>query len=159
MTGHQQSPTTDIALDGTRLRPVDIRGLLKSIGISYIRTINPFNIKSSIVTIKDAIRARKGVRVIISEQECALQYGRRLAKGERETEVYYQIDPGRCQKCNECYVELGCPAIRKEVTDGDFSYYIEEAACLMCGACHDLCLNSAILRTEVRRVARTGDRA
>jgi len=151
MTGHQPSPTTDTALDGTRMRPVDIKGLLKSIGVSYIRTIKPFNIKASMAAIKDAIRARGGVRVLIAEEECALQYGRRIAREPGEYEVYYQIDAERCQKCNECYIELGCPAIRREDTADGWRYYIEEASCLRCGACHDLCLNSAILRTEIRR--------
>ncbi len=154
MTGHQPSPTTSVTLDGTKLKPVDIKGLLKSIGVNYVRTVNPFNIKASIVAIKDAIAQEGGVRVIIAEQECALQYGRRISKNPPEYEVYYQIDAERCQKCNECYVELGCPAIRKDAQNGDFSYYIEEAACLKCGACHDLCLNSAILRTEIRRASK-----
>lgn len=151
MTGHQPSPTTDIALDGTRMRPVDIKGLLKSIGVPYVRTIRPFNIKASMAAIKEAIRVGKGVRVIIAEEECALQYGRRIARTPAEYEIYYQIDEERCQKCNECYVELGCPSIRKEETGDGWRYYIEEATCLRCGACHDLCLNSAILRTEIRR--------
>ncbi len=153
MTGHQPSPTTSTAPDGTRFSPVDIRGLLKSIGISYVRTINPFNIKSSIVAIKEAVKQKKGVRVIIAEQECALQYGRRLALNPDEYEVHYQIDPGRCQKCNECYIELGCPSIRRREEEGEWHYYIEEAACLNCGACHDLCPNSAILRVEIKRRA------
>ncbi len=144
-------PTTDIALDGTRMRPVDIKGLLKSIGVTYVRTIRPFNIKASMAAIKEAIRVGKGVRVIIAEEECALQYGRRIARTPAEYEIYYQIDEERCQKCNECYVELGCPSIRKEETGDGWRYYIEEATCLCCGACHDLCLNSAILRTEIRR--------
>ena len=153
MTGHQPSPTTDITLDGAKMRPVDIKGLLKSIGVSYVRTIKPFNVKASMTAIKEAIRVGKGVRVLIAEEECALQYGRRIARAPQEYEVYYQIDEERCRKCNECYVELGCPAIRKEESDDGWRYYIEEATCLRCGACHDLCLNSAILRTEIRRRA------
>ncbi|MCP4131180.1 MAG: indolepyruvate ferredoxin oxidoreductase subunit alpha [bacterium] len=151
MTGHQPSPTTDVAVDGTRLNPVDIKGLLKSIGVKYVRTINPFNIKGSMMTIKDALRQKEGVRVIIAEQECALQYGRRIKIDTPEYEVFYQVEPGRCQKCDECYVQLGCPAIRKEGTGDEFYYYIEETACLQCGSCHDLCPNSAILRTELKR--------
>ena len=76
MTGHQPSPTTDTAVDGTKLNPVDIKGLLKSIGVKYVRTVDPFNIKATTSAIKDALRKKEGVRVIISEAECALQYGR-----------------------------------------------------------------------------------
>ena len=152
MTGHQPSPTTVSTTRGEKLKPVDIKGLLKSIGVQYIRTVNPHNIKASIVAIKDAIRAKDGVRVVIADQECALQQERRAKLYPTEYDVYYQIDPERCQKCNECYVEFGCPAIRRVDVDDDFHYYIEEAACIHCGACHDLCLNSAILRTEIHRL-------
>ena len=62
------------------MHPVDIKGLLKSIGVSYVRTIKPFNIKASMAAIKEAIRVGNGVRVIIAEEECALQYGRRVAR-------------------------------------------------------------------------------
>ncbi len=151
MTGHQPSPTTDRALNDEKLRPVDLKGLIKSLGISYIRTINPSNVKASIVTIKDAINHREGVRVIISEQECALQHLRRIKIHRPEYEVHYQIDPERCQKCDECYKDLGCPAIRKKEDGADFHYYIEETACINCGTCHDLCLNSAITRVEIKR--------
>lgn len=151
MTGHQPTPTTDTDVDGTRHRPVDIRALLKSLGIGYVRTINPFNIKSSIVAIKEALRRKGGVRVIIAEQECALQYARRASFRPAGEEVYHQIDPGRCQKCNECYVEFGCPAIRRRDEGDAWRYYIEEASCLNCGACRDLCPNSAIARVEITR--------
>lgn len=152
MTGHQPTPTTDQTVTGEPCKPIDLKGLLRSIGISYIRTINPHNIKASIVTIKDALRIEEGVRVIIADQECALQQERRGKLTPSTYEVYYQIDPERCQKCNECYVEYGCPAIRKVEQGTDFYYYIEEVACTRCGACHDLCLNSAIVRTEIRRM-------
>jgi indolepyruvate ferredoxin oxidoreductase alpha subunit len=153
MTGHQPSPTTDVTIMGEKLRPVDIKGLLKSLGVNYVRTINPFNVKASMAAIKDALRQKTGVRVIISEQECALQYGRRRKYAPHDVEIYYQIEPGRCQLCNECYIELGCPAIRMQIDDGaaGFHYYIEETACMRCGSCQDLCPNGAITRTEVRR--------
>jgi len=150
MTGHQPSPTTEAAIDGTKMKPVDIKGLLKSIGVTYVRTINPFNIKASTAAIREALRTRTGVRVIIAEQECALQHGRRVTLNPKGFEEYTQIDPGRCQKCNECYIELGCPAIRRRDEGADFHYYIEETACLECGACRDLCPNGAIARTEIR---------
>ncbi len=154
MTGHQPSPTTDVTVRGEKLRPVDIKGLLKSLGVGYVRAVDPFNVKGTMAAIKDALRQKSGVRVIIAEQECALQYGRRRKYSPAGSEVYYQIEAGRCQVCNECYIQLGCPAIRKETTPDGFSYYIEEAACMKCGTCHDLCPNSAISRTEVRRKSR-----
>ncbi len=151
MTGHQPSPTTETDVDGRKLNPVDIKGLLKSIGIKYVRTVDPFNIKAATAAIKEALRQKEGVRVIIAEAECALQYGRRLRYEKPGYEVYYQIEPGICQKCDECYVHFGCPAIRRGEKGGAHYYYIEEASCLNCGACRDLCPNSAISRVEIKR--------
>lgn len=154
MTGHQPSPTTARGVRGDMMKPVDLKGLLKSIGVTYVRTVSPHNIKQTIVTLRDALAAKSGVRVIIAEEECALQAERRATFSPPEYEVYYQIEPERCQKCNECYVDFGCPAIRSREAGGDFHYYIEESTCIRCGACHDLCLNSAILRTEIKRPGR-----
>ena len=150
MTGHQPSPTTDVSIHGEKMNPVDIKGLLKSIGVKYIRSIDPFNIKASIAAVRDALRQEEGVRVIIAEQECALQFARRIKITPPEYTVFYQIERGRCQLCNECYVDLGCPAIRKDFNDDGHFYYIEETACLRCGACKDLCPNGAIVRTEIK---------
>jgi indolepyruvate ferredoxin oxidoreductase alpha subunit len=150
MTGHQPSPTTDVSIHGEKMNPVDIKGLLKSIGVKYIRSIDPFNVKASIAAVRDALRQEEGVRVIIAEQECALQFARRIKIAPPEYAVYYQIERGRCQLCNECYVDLGCPAIRKDFENDEHFYYIEETACLRCGACKDLCPNGAIVRTEIK---------
>ncbi|MCX7678701.1 MAG: indolepyruvate ferredoxin oxidoreductase subunit alpha [Spirochaetes bacterium] len=152
MTGHQPSPTTERALDGTRFNPVDVKSLLKSIGIRYVRTVNPFNVSATIASIAEALREREGVRVIISEAECALQTERRKKLQPTSSEHYHQIEPSICQKCNECYIEFGCPAIRRFDEENEFSYYIEESLCTNCGACKDICPNSAISMVEIVRI-------
>ncbi len=151
MTGHQPSPTTESSPAGEKFSPVDLKLLLKSIGVRYVRTINPFNVKATISAMKDALREKGGVRVIIAEAECALQNERRKKYEPTLHERYHQIEPGICQKCNECYVQLGCPAIRKVEEGNTFYYYIEEALCVNCGACRDLCPNTAISLVEIRR--------
>ncbi len=151
MTGHQASPTTERALDGTRMKPVDLPGLLRSIGVKYVRTINPHQTGAAAAAVREALDAGEGVRVLIAREECALQAVRREKIAPRDHDLYFQIDPDRCQKCHRCYVDFGCPAIRKFNTDDDYFYYIEETACIRCGSCHTLCPNSAIIRTEIRR--------
>ncbi len=158
MTGHQASPTTEYSLQGSRMRPVDLTGLLRSIGVSYIRTINPHQTGAATAAVREALDRGEGVRVIIAREECALQSVRREKYSPRQYDLYFQIDPERCQKCHRCYVDFGCPAIRKEATETDYIYYIEEAACIRCGACHTLCPNSAIIRTEIRRSPECRDR-
>lgn len=151
MTGHQPSPTTESAPGGEKYSPVDLKLLLKSIGVRHVRTVNPFNVKATLVAIKEALREKGGMRVIIAEAECALQHERRKKYTTEPFERYHQIEPGICQKCNECYVQLGCPAIRKAGEGDEFYYYIEEALCVNCGACRDLCPNTAISLVEIKR--------
>lgn len=151
MTGHQPSPTTESSPHGEKYSPVDLKLLLKSIGVRYVRTVNPFNVKATLATMKDALREEGGVRVIIAEAECALQHERRKKYDVQPFERYHQIEPGICQKCHECYIQLGCPAIRKAGEGDAFYFYIEEALCANCGACRDLCPNTAISLVEITR--------
>jgi TPP-dependent indolepyruvate ferredoxin oxidoreductase alpha subunit len=88
-----------------------------------------------------------------------LQADRRRRRFKSEEEVYFDIDPERCQKCGECYREFGCPAIKSRMEGGEEIYYIEEATCTLCGACKAVCPNSAITRTEVRSKTKVSELA
>lgn len=155
MTGHQTTPTTGVDLNDNRLPKIELPGLLRSLGVKYVRTINPYKVRDTIATMKDALE-RKGLRVIISRGECALQQDRRSRRHPVDYEEYYEIEPSRCQRCDECYLEFACPAIRERQENGDKIYYIEDSLCTRCGACADICLNSAINRIELRRYKASG---
>jgi len=150
MTGHQPSPTTDLSVDGEKMPGIKVAELLRTLGVKYVRTIDPFNVRAMMDGILEALEV-PGFKVIIAERECSLQSERRRRRLKPEGEVYYDIDPERCQRCGECYREFGCPAIRSRTDEqGDEVFYIEEATCTRCGACKGVCPNSAISRTEVR---------
>ncbi|MGV9199149.1 MAG: hypothetical protein ACOC4M_09940, partial [Promethearchaeia archaeon] len=114
---------------------------------------------------------KKGLRVIIINEECALEKKRRLrmerksTERESEKEVYYSL-LDTCVKCNECIEYLGCPAInakyvKKESRDKELEYYIDEARCIpsVCpGVCKDVCKNNAILKTIIYTKNKTKDK-
>jgi len=158
MTGHQPSPTTNLKADGQQVPGVNIRELMRVLGVKYVRTIDPFNVRAMMDGILAALEA-PGFKVIIAERECSLQADRRRRRFKSEEEVYFDIDPERCQKCGECYREFGCPAIKSRMEGGEEIYYIEEATCTLCGACKAVCPNSAITRTEVRSKTKVSELA
>jgi len=149
MTGHQPSPTTNLTVNGEKVSGINIRELMRVLGVKYVRTIDPFNVRAMMDGILEALEV-PGFKVIIAERECSLQADRRRRRFKPEEDVYYDIDPERCQRCGECYIEFGCPAIRSRMEGEEEIYYIEEATCTLCGACKSVCPNSAITRTEVR---------
>ncbi len=153
MTGHQPSPTTDRLLDGTRRRAVDLVGVVKSLGVGWVRRAGAFDVVGLENRIRDAL-AQRGVRVLVVEGECALQSERRRAAVPPDAETHVAIDPERCQRCHRCYRDLACPAIREEPGPrGDDVYVIDEALCQRCGVCEALCPNTAITRARIRRRA------
>ncbi|MBD3229109.1 MAG: hypothetical protein GF329_13050 [Candidatus Lokiarchaeota archaeon] len=154
MTGQQPTPTTGLDSHLEPQQPVNIAGIAKAMGCKYVRTVDPYNVRSLQSTLIDAM-SRDGFKVIVCSRECGLQADRarrrKIAKIDRPIpEVYYQIDPERCQKCDECLVILGCPAITKgKDEEGTEYYYIENARCTGCGVCYEICPNSAIVKTEL----------
>ena len=66
------------------------------------------------------------------------------------SESLYEIQKSRCVKCNECFVELACPAIilKKDAETGTDYYQIDNSSCVKCGVCYEVCPNSAIRKVE-----------
>ncbi|MHA1271058.1 MAG: thiamine pyrophosphate-dependent enzyme [Candidatus Helarchaeota archaeon] len=154
MTGQQPTQTTGLDSHLQPIQPVNIANIAKAMGAKYVRTVDPYNVKALQSTLLDAM-SRKGFKIIVCDRECGLQADRerrrKIQKIDRPIpELIYQIDPERCQKCDECLVILGCPAITKaKDEEGIEYYYIESARCTGCGVCYEICPNSAITKTEV----------
>jgi indolepyruvate ferredoxin oxidoreductase alpha subunit len=157
MTGHQKTPSTQKDIDGKPSSNVlNLKDLVKSLGVSYVKSLDPNSVKRFSAQIKSALK-EPGVKVLIAKRECILQEIRRnkslLKNGAKITETgesLYEIQKSRCVKCNECFVELACPAIilkKDEDTGGDY-YYIDPASCVKCGVCYEICPNSAIRKVE-----------
>jgi indolepyruvate ferredoxin oxidoreductase alpha subunit len=155
MTGGQPTPASGVSSLREEVSPaVNLRDIVKACGVKHVRAFDPYNIRHAIEVITEALE-EKGVRVLISERECALPAKRRsdpvrAAEREKGKYSYYAIEPDRCQNCEECYRRFACPAIIRKEEDGKEFAYIEDARCILCGACKEICRSGmAITKTTV----------
>jgi indolepyruvate ferredoxin oxidoreductase alpha subunit len=177
MTGAQEHAATPRNLiteqpHGSERQHTEINmiNLLENIGLEKENLIvtGAYNIEH-LEKIFSSILPKKGTKVIVINEECALEKSRRLKLLENqetnsnEEQVYYTILDS-CVKCNECIEYLGCPAINIEVLDDpdnslekktplkNFKYYINESACIptICpGVCKDVCKDHMIKKTLI----------
>jgi indolepyruvate ferredoxin oxidoreductase alpha subunit len=157
MTGHQKNPSTQKDINGVPSpNALNLKDLIKSLGVSYVKSIDPNSVKRFASQIKIALQ-EPGTKVLIAKRECILQEARRdkaLNKNESITsaaeESFYEIQKSRCVKCDECFVELACPAIilkKDKEAEGEY-YFIDPSSCVKCGVCYEVCPNSAIRKVE-----------
>jgi len=132
MTGHQRSPTSNESLD--------FAGLMDAIGVDRFYTVEAFEPKALTECIKDEI-GRPGVRVIRVLGVCALRPDENRKEQIESLRLWHRS--GRCEGCEACHVELGCPAIEKRETEPS-TLFFDMARCTRCGACLEVCAHQAI---------------
>jgi indolepyruvate ferredoxin oxidoreductase alpha subunit len=164
MTGHQETLSTprDLIMRYGSKSKIDLRGIniskfLKDLNIPKLEIIDSLNIEH-LRKVFYKILMDSGLRVILINQECALERKHRTkrSKSERELgekiETFYTISKS-CPKCNECIEYYGCPAIDVSSEEKEDSfYYIDEEKCLpnICeGMCRRICENNMIRKTII----------
>ncbi len=141
MTGRQPNPGNEINGMGEKAPSVSIEKLVKGIGIQFVKTADPYNLKEMQEVFDEALDYN-GLAVIIARRECALIRDARIRKnGEWIT---YKINQNKCTKCKICIMQLACPAI---FVNEDGTVKIDETLCDGCGVCAKVCPFDAI---EVR---------
>lgn len=131
MTGSQDHPGTGITVRGERTVNLDLENLVRALGIEWVRTVDPYDVKQARKDVKEAL-AFEGPSVIISKAPCVLLKSRKVP-GKVLT-----VDADVCTGCKVC-IGLGCPAIEFR----DEKAHINET-CVGCGVCADLCAPGAI---------------
>lgn len=144
MTGHQRSPTTSRDIQGRTTDAIDLKALVKVLGVDRVRVVDVFDVGRLRGVIVDELK-KDGVRVVVARGECALQSQRRGRYLSESADIFYSIIPERCQRCGVCYKNFGCPAIMESCGADVPYYYINESTCVRCGACKTVCPNSAIV--------------
>jgi len=136
MTGHQPHPGSSIGPSCCDTTAVSIEDVVKGCGVKWLRVVDPYDIKTTTETVKQAV-AQKGVSVIIARRECIL-----LARKDKAgvTVKKPQIDQEICNKCRTCVDKFQCPAI----SSVDKVQSIDEALCAGCGVCTQICPSKAI---------------
>ncbi|AFM39480.1 indolepyruvate ferredoxin oxidoreductase, alpha subunit [Desulfosporosinus acidiphilus SJ4] len=130
MTGHQPHPGTGKTMMGNISEKISITEVLKALGVNYLVTMDPFDLKASIAAVKEA-SSNKGVSAIIFKSPCI---------AVTEPAPLYTVDPDKCTGCRLCIKELGCPAIVKEKD----KVHIESSLCYGCSICAQVCPFKAI---------------
>jgi indolepyruvate ferredoxin oxidoreductase alpha subunit len=148
MTGHQMSPTTSLDVRGAPVDAIDLKALLKVLGVRKVRMVDAFDVARLRSVISDELK-RSGLRVVIARGECSLQTHRRERHVPPKEDESYSIIRERCQRCGACFKEFGCPAILEACDEDESYYYIDEELCVRCGACKTVCPNSAIIYSRI----------
>jgi indolepyruvate ferredoxin oxidoreductase alpha subunit len=123
MTGHQDNPASGRDIYGREAPAADLEAIVKALGVSHVRTEDPFDLPSVIAALKEET-ARESVSVIIMKRPCAL-----LPHQNRPPVVI-----AHCRNCGVC-MALACPALVKTPegvrADGNL--------CVGCGLCAGIC--------------------
>ena len=131
MTGQQPHPGTGITMMGGKSPQVSIEKLLRAIGLEYVVTVNPLNLRETSDAVSRAAEL-DGVKAIICKSPCI---------GVSKPSHQPIVDEAKCIGCKKCIRELGCPAI---IMSGGKAR-IEKSLCYGCGICAQVCPVSAIV--------------
>lgn len=138
MTGGQTNPGIPIDGMGDDAPAISIEALVKSIGINFVKKVNPLDVKEMIEVYKDALNY-DGVSVIIAKYPCNLINKQKI----RERKYSIVVDNEKCVHCNICVDKLACPSINE--IDGKITI---DQVCNKCGVCTQVCPTGAISKKE-----------
>ncbi|MBI5569285.1 MAG: indolepyruvate ferredoxin oxidoreductase subunit alpha [Desulfomonile tiedjei] len=144
MTGAQQHPGTGYTLREEPTNAVSIEKIADAFGFKRIRTVSPYEVKKTQEVIKEELGADEP-SLIIARAPCAL-----LKTGRVLPDKPLHIKADVCLGCKAC-INTGCPALEfvkiEEPAEGDKRKgytRINEALCVGCRTCFEVCKNDAI---------------
>lgn len=136
MTGRQGNPFNGETLQHRPSRELDLEGILRTLGIEDVRTVDPNDAKAVRVALREATGAADELSVIVFRSPCVLL--------ERNVRPAYYVTAD-CTGCGVCPT-LGCPAIGKDAETSLAS--IDPSLCIGCGQCAQYCARGAIVSTD-----------
>jgi indolepyruvate ferredoxin oxidoreductase alpha subunit len=136
MTGHQPHPGTGQSETGRQFNEIDIESVVKGLGVKFVKTVDPYNLKETKEAIKEAMQF-KGPAVIIAKRECIIPVLRRGEIGEIP-----KVVEEKCTGCKACISLTGCPALVYDTEKK--KVMIDPLICTGCGICNQLCPFNAI---------------
>jgi indolepyruvate ferredoxin oxidoreductase alpha subunit len=143
MTGFQSHPGTGTNAMGQAAPKIDIETLCKSLGCK-VTVADPFDLRSSIRTMRHLLKEDTGVRVLIMKRACELVRMRH----EKTKPFDMSVDTENCrgEECRICTRDFRCPGLVWDPETGKTA--IREDICSGCGVCSDICPFGTIQREE-----------
>jgi len=148
-TGQQSNPSTGRNPRGDSVR-MSIAETIRSLGVSWIRVVNPYKVGDTLKTVREAMTtAAGGLKVIIARGECQLERQRRvkpqtaarLKAGGRVEAPRFGVDPDVCTGDKSCMRLNGCPSLTlKDSGDplrDDPVAHVDQT-CVGCGLCGEV---------------------
>jgi indolepyruvate ferredoxin oxidoreductase alpha subunit len=136
MTGQQENPASGKTVSGQPAPEVDLVKLVESIGVEFVREIDPYNMKLLRKTLREAIK-HPGPAVVIAKHTCLMTHEQKIEMRGLEP---IQFEAEDCNFCKQCY-DLGCPAIEWSDETGPI---IDELQSVGCEMCAELCKPGAL---------------
>ncbi len=137
MTGGQDHPGTGRTLRGEETHRVDLETLVRSLGVEWVRKVDPYQLAAVYQAVREATR-HKGVAVVIPDRPCALDPVK--LKG-----TAFEVVAEGCTACQAC-MNLGCPAIvwSGDLYEGRHRVEIDPSTCIGCSLCVQVCPTDCI---------------
>lgn len=137
MTGGQEHPGTGRTLRGEEAPAVNYADVCRAVGVKSLIEVDSYDLGSLYQAIREATEF-KGVSVVIANRPCVLDPVK--IKGPA-----FQIRAEGCTACQSC-MNLGCPALSwsDEVLEGHRKVKIDEASCIGCTLCVQICPSDCI---------------
>jgi len=143
MTGFQPHAGSGRTATQEKTDIVSAEELCRNLGCR-VEVVDAFDTKASTAKLLELMKDEGGVKVLILRHKCEL-----LRMRQEKTHPYkVWVDAEKCKgdKCGFCYRILKCPGIGYDKASGKAK--IQEALCVGCGLCADLCPSKAIVKEE-----------
>ncbi|MDH5749494.1 MAG: indolepyruvate ferredoxin oxidoreductase subunit alpha, partial [Rhodospirillales bacterium] len=123
-TGQQHVPSTGATPVGVPIQ-ISIEKALRGVGIEWIKHVDSYDVQESRAALENALDNRgKGIRVIMSGNECMLAKKRRgnaskvraLSAGTPVSNARYGVDEEICTGDHSCIRLNGCPSLTLKPT-------------------------------------------
>ena len=135
MTGRQDHPATGRTLMGEETVRLNLFELAKTLGVEYVRYVDPYNLDELDSVIEEAVKLDK-LAVVITNRQCVLL---KREVSPKLAEVKYDV----CKGCGLC-LRIGCPAMSR-VSAKDKKVKIDSLLCNGCMVCAQICRQKAMV--------------
>jgi len=147
MTGFQSHPGVGINALGEEVTPVDIEGVCRAFG-AKVEVTDPFDLEGSKQKMLQALADPEGAKVLIMRRKCAM-----LKPKDEKAPYQVRVQSEKCIGddcgCHRlCTRVFKCPGLIWDQKGGKAK--VDEAICIGCGVCAEICPEGAIRREETR---------